>query len=296
MAAPSAPRAPLEVWVVTGQSGSGKSTALRALEDHGYYCVDNLPRGLVEQLVAYLEGDVHVRRLALGLDVREAGVGGQAPALIERLRRRPGGCRVLFLQASVAATLRRYTTTRRWHPLDDGRGLRAAIEAEAACLGPLAEVADEVLDTSELTPHDLRALVAAGHQDSDETGVGLRVGVVSFGFKYGVPAESNLLFDVRFLPNPYFDPVLRPQSGLDKPVRDAVLSAQGARPWLAHTLTMLDFALPLYRQEGKRYLHVTIGCTGGRHRSVALTCALAEALEARGWPTFVRHRDIQQEG
>ena len=172
------------------------------------------------------------------------------------------------------------------------------MEAELAHLGPLSELADEHLDTSELTPHDLRQVVASVHADAlgGEAAGGLRVGVVSFGFKYGVPAESNLLFDVRFLPNPYFDPTLRPHSGLQPAVRDAVLAAPDAASWLGLSTAMLDFALPRYRDEGKRYLHVTIGCTGGRHRSVALTEALAAALSARGWPTFVRHRDIQREG
>ena len=285
---------PLSILILTGQSGSGKSTAIRALEDHGYFCVDNLPTTLVEQLVQVVDAEQTCERLALVMDIRERRFLGHAPALVARLRQGPHPVRMVFLEAKQESVLRRYSETRRLHPLDRGDGLRAAVAEEHRVLAPLRELADEALDTSELSPHALRARVVqllVGPGDSDT----LRVGLMSFGFKYGVPSEADMVLDARFLPNPYFQPGLREKTGKDAPVRDFVLQTPDALTFLQHAESFLRFLLPQYQREGKRYLTVAIGCTGGRHRSVALAQELASRLAEQTVIADLRHRDLQEE-
>ena len=283
----------LSILILTGQSGSGKSTVLRALEDEGYFCVDNIPTGLVEQLLQGIDEAQLTERLALGIDVREGRFLAQAPALVARLRAGPRPVRLVFLAADDAAMVRRYSQTRRLHPLDTGAGLRAAIAQERQLLTPLRELADDIWDTSASSPHALRARVVArlgGAQAADE----LRAQVLSFGFKHGLPLEADMVLDVRFLRNPYFVPALRPQSGLDAPVRDYVLAAPECGQFIQHAQAMLAFLLPEYRKEGKRYFTLAIGCTGGRHRSVALASQLTEFLRSLGVMAALRHRDLEE--
>ncbi len=285
---------PLSVIILTGQSGSGKSTAVRALEDEGFFCVDNMPSRLAEQLIDMVQTEQACDRLALVMDIRERQFLQQAPALVQRLRQGPHSIRVVFLEANETAMIRRYSTTRRLHPLDRGKGLRSAIAEEHAILAPLRELADETVDTSALSPHQLRSSIIerlAGTHPQDI----LRVGLLSFGFKYGVPLEADLVFDVRFLTNPYFIEGLRPLTGTDIPVRDFVLQAPEAKTFLRHIDDLLGFLVPQYQHEGKRYLTVAVGCTGGRHRSVAIAGALLPMMAEKGVVAEIRHRDLKED-
>lgn len=281
----------VSILILTGQSGSGKSTALRALEDLGYFCVDNLPAVLIESLVEHMLTQGDERRLALVMDIRDRAFVQQAPVLINRLRKGPALLRVLFLDAHEDAIIRRYSETRRKHPLDSGCGLRIAVKREREILAPLRELADEVLDSSAMVPHELRARISSmgGDDDSDS----LRVAFLSFGFKYGLPVEADIVLDVRFLPNPYFEPGMRDRTGLDQDVSRYALASAEASEFLTHTGSLLSFLIPQYQREGKRYLTVAIGCTGGRHRSVAVVRELARRL-ASLVPIDVRHREIEE--
>lgn len=285
---------PLSILILTGQSGSGKSTAIRALEDEGYFCVDNVPTSLVEQLVDVVNAEQTADRLAIGIDIRERRFLQQAPALMARLRQGKHPVRMIYLEAKEEATIRRYSETRRLHPLDRGAGLRAAIVQERALLAPLRELADETLDTSSMSPHALRARVAerlAGVGPSDA----IRVAVLSFGFKHGVPLEADMVLDVRFLTNPYFDVTLRPMTGLQEDVRQFVLRTSEAQTFLQHAADFLGFLVPQYQKEGKRYLTVAVGCTGGRHRSVAIARELCERLAKINISADLRHRDLKED-
>ncbi len=284
----------LSVLLVTGQSGSGKSTVVRALEDQGYFCVDNMPVGLVEELVGILKDDGTVEHLVLVMDVRERKFIQEGPRLVGRLRQGGTPLRVLYLDAKEEALLKRYSETRRRHPLDDGCGLRAAIAREREILAPLRELADENLDTSAMSPHELRARIVAqwaGPQDRE----GLRVSLLSFGFKNGLPVEADIVLDVRFLPNPYFVDGMRERTGLDDEVARFALGGPEAESFLDRAASFLSFLIPQYRREGKRYLTVAVGCTGGRHRSVAVVRELARRL-SREASVDVKHRDIRAEG
>lgn len=282
----------LSITILTGQSGSGKSTAIRALEDSGHYCVDNMPTALVEDLVGIVASDPSCAQLALVMDIRERHFLSEAPALVQRLRKGPYAVRLIFLEAQEEIVLRRYSETRRLHPLDRGRGLRAAVEEERSVLAPLRELADEAIDTTGMSPHVLRAKVSvqiAGVKASDA----LRVGIMSFGFKYGIPMEADMVLDVRFLPNPYFVPTMRERTGLQDDVRDYVLSLPETQTFIEHTLSFCTFLLPQYQQEGKRYFTLAIGCTGGRHRSVAIAERIRERLLQTVPIVDCRHRDVK---
>lgn len=283
----------LSLLILTGHSGSGKSTALHALEDHGYFCVDNIPPSLVESLIAIVSRETFGERIAVGIDVRERAFLEHAPDLIRRLRSSGVPVRLIYLEASQPTIIRRYSETRRSHPLDVGDGLVAAIESERQRMAPLRELADETIDTSICTPHVLRRTIIErlAHTDASTS---LQIALTSFGFKHGLPLESDMVFDVRFLPNPYFEPALRPLSGLDAAVRSYVLRGSDAAAFVDHTVELLDFVIPRFQHEGKRYLTVGIGCTGGQHRSVAIAQNIFERLGARGLQVHVRHRDVKE--
>jgi len=283
-----------KVVVLTGVSGSGKSTALRALEDAGFYCVDNLPIIIAEKLLE-LSGHTagEVSRIALGVDAREGRFLSEAPRVIRELRRQGAEVEVLFLDCSDEALVRRYSETRRRHPLAGEGTVEDGIAAERRALADLKALADEVVDTTTLNVHELKRLVARRFAGGENTK--LSVTVLSFGFRFGVPAHADMVLDVRFLPNPYFIPELRPFAGTDARVAEFVLSQPDAKTFLARLLDMLAFLLPRYRAEGKSYLTVAVGCTGGKHRSVALAVALAERLSAGGQPVRLWHRDLDKE-
>jgi RNase adapter protein RapZ len=284
----------VQMVVLTGVSGSGKSTALRALEDAGFYCVDNLPIIIAEKLLE-LSGHTagEVSRIALGVDAREGRFLSEAPRVIRELREQGAEVKVLFLESSDEVLVRRYSETRRRHPLAGEGTVEQGIAAERRALAELKALADEVVDTTTLNVHELKRLVARRFVGGEKTN--LAVTVLSFGFRFGVPAHADMVLDVRFLPNPFFMPELRPHPGTDPRVADFVLSQPDAKTFLARLLDMLGFLLPRYRSEGKSYLTVAVGCTGGRHRSVALAAALAERLSAGGQPVRLWHRDLDKE-
>ncbi len=283
--------------VVTGLSGAGKSHAIRALEDLGYFCVDNLPVALIPTFADLtLTPSGEMRRAAVVVDVREGRGLARFPTVYKALKRRaPDQIRLVFLDAADAALVRRFSETRRPHPLGDDRTVSESIAEERRRLQPMRRLADQVLDTSALTVHELRRRILESTGGAD-TVTPLVVTLTSFGFRRGVPPDADLVFDVRFLPNPHFVTSLRPWSG--RHARDAkfVLRAPAAGKFLGLTSGLLKFLLPQYIAEGKTYLTIAIGCTGGRHRSVAIAEALGRRLrKTRGIQLRVRHRDVAEE-
>lgn len=280
------------VVVVTGLSGSGKSTALNVFEDLGYFCVDGLPASMLPKLVSlFLGKDSKHRGLALGMDLRQEDFLEQWNDAVQELAARGILVRVLFVEAKAAALMRRYATTRRPHPLESGElGLEQALMKERAMLAPLRKDAELVLDTTGYSIHDLRRMVQERFGAKVHAGQGMRVHVISFGFKYGVPAEADLVFDLRFLPNPYFVPELRPMSGKDAPVADYVLQSEPGQTFKNKLQEFLQYLLPLYAAEGRYRVAVAIGCTGGRHRSVAMSELLSTTLRDSGYSVTLEHR------
>ena len=284
---------PLHAVVVTGLSGSGKSTALRVLEDLGFYCVDNLPVALLARFVELWESSrEEVHRVALGIDARERLFLGGFRDAFDEVRRAGVRLEVMYLEASDEVLLRRFSETRRPHPAAVGGTVEDGIRREREALRDLRELADRLVDTSALTVHELRATLRDMLSRADTPT--LTVSLVSFGYKYGLPTDADLAFDCRFLPNPFFVDELRPKTGLDQPVADFVMERDDTREFLAHVYGLLDFTLPRYQHEGKSYLTIAVGCTGGRHRSVTLVEALKRHLESTGIRVLVRHRDIER--
>ncbi len=284
-----------QVVILTGVSGSGKSTALRALEDAGFYCVDNLPILFLEKLLE-LSGHTagEVSRIALVVDAREGRFLADAPRVIQQIRQEGADVEVLFLDASDESLVRRYSETRRRHPLAGESGtVPDGIAAERGALADLKAIADEVIDTTTLNVHELKRLVSRRFSGGEAARLG--VTVVSFGFRFGIPTHADLVLDVRFLPNPFFIPELKPFPGTDPRVSDFVLGQADAKAFLERLTDLCAFLLPRYRSEGKSYLTIAIGCTGGKHRSVALAGALAQRLEGLGQPVRLWHRDLEKE-
>jgi RNase adapter protein RapZ len=286
---------PLEVVVVTGLSGAGRSTAAKCLEDQGWFVVDNLPPSLLATMVDLgSRSQGAVGRIAVVADVRSRAFSSDLRTALDEIERRGVHPRVLFLEASDEALVRRFEGVRRPHPLQGDGRLIDGITAERKLLRDLRGEADLVLDTTRLNVHELRGKVAAafgadGGEDS------LQITVLSFGFKYGLPVDSDLVVDCRFLPNPHWVPELRPKNGKDEPVRDYVLSQPGAKDFLDRYEGVLDLVLDGYKREGKHYALLAVGCTGGKHRSVAMAEELGARLVARGTDVTVTHRDLGRE-
>jgi RNase adapter protein RapZ len=288
---------PATFVVVTGLSGAGKSHAIRALEDQGYFCVDNLPIALLATFADLTLNDQdHARRAAVVIDVREGRELARFPAVYRRLQRQSGhSVRLLFLDAADAALIRRFSETRRPHPLAGNRSVAEGIKDERRLLQPIRRLADQVLDTTALTVHELRRKLRET-TGGTETPSPLVVTFLSFGFRRGVPEDADMMFDVRFLPNPHFVTALRPLTGRDPRVARHVLRAPATRRFLKLAIELLKFLIPQYVSEGKTYLTIAIGCTGGRHRSVALADVFAKRLGGlRGIQARVRHRDEGQQ-
>jgi len=284
----------LRVVFVSGLSGSGKSTAMNALEDIGFYCVDNLPAQLTSQVVNLCaQAEPPIERVALAIDAREERFLRELPSVIDDLRRSDARVRVLFLDCATDVLVDRYRETRRVHPLSPGGSVEEGIARERELLGEVARLADLRLDSSDLTVHELRRAIAdwAG---AGEAARGPVVNLVSFGFRHGLPRGADLVFDVRFLPNPHFEPQLRPRTGLDAEVAAFVLDSEPTKELLERLRGLLNFLLPLYEREGKSYLTVAVGCTGGRHRSVAVLESLAKELRRFGQNVSVTHRDVEK--
>lgn len=278
--------------IVTGLSGSGRSAALKAFEDIGYYCTDNLPLQLLAAYVVFAEGSAEARLTAIGIDVREKGFPQYFPKHLADLTGTGRTIDVLFLEATDQVLVRRFSETRRPHPLARGTTpLLDGIRRERDALGEVKGLADRVIDTSDYTVHDLRQAIERHYAEVD-AGRPLVVTIVSFGYKFGIPYDLDLLFDLRFLPNPHFVEALKPRTGEDPEVSRYVLSPKESEEFVARFLAFLTFLLPRYRTEGKSYLTIGFGCTGGRHRSVAVSLAIAESLRTNGYEVIVKHRDI----
>lgn len=277
----------MQIVIVTGLSGAGKSTALRALEDVGFYCADNLPLGLVHDLCGVL-ADVGEERVAISVDARQQPFLAHFADEVGRLRRAGHDVEVLYLEAGDAILQRRYSETRRRHPLA-GDDLVDGIRRDKEVLSRLREGA-AVLDTGQLNVHQLKGIIQERYSDTDGK---LAVTLLSFGYKRGVPLEADLVFDVRFLANPYFDAALSGLDGRDPEIQEFVFGLVEAKQLMEHLSSLLGFSLPHYEREGKLYLTIAVGCTGGRHRSVAVVEKLAERLES-AWNVSVRHRDLER--
>lgn len=283
--------------VLTGLSGAGKSHAIRALEDLGYYCVDNLPTELIPVLANLsLHEGADNPKVAVVADVRESRFAAEFPRVWRRLRQLPDlNPTLIFLEASDAALLRRYSETRRPHPLAPDRPVSEGLRAERKLLARIRALADRIVDTSELTVHELRQVFLSLAETRQER-ARLVVTFESFGYKHGVPLEADLMFDVRFLPNPHFVPTLRPKTGRDKAVAAYIRRQPATRTFVRRMTSFLRYLVPLYVAEGKAYLTVAIGCTGGRHRSVYLAETFKRELAGlKNVTTRVRHRDMARE-
>lgn len=279
--------------IITGLSGSGKSTAIDALEDAGYFCVDNMPVVLLPKFLELRSGSVsEVQKLAFGMDLREKEFVKEYQAIFNRLREEGYRLEVIFLEASEDVLLKRYSQTRRQHPARQGRNLLESIQAEKEQLKGLKEFAGKVIDTSTLTVHDLKDVIIkyAEHGVKTER---LRITVLSFGFKYGIPLESDLLIDVRFIPNPYFIPELKNLDGKDQKVKEFVKKWPETTEFFQKYFPLLEYLIPLYEKEGKSYLTISVGCTGGRHRSVSIAEEISAYLKKLNRHISLVHRDIE---
>jgi UPF0042 nucleotide-binding protein len=281
------------IVVITGMSGSGKTTAIRTLEDAGYFCIDNLPVPLLGKLLELATHAGNMPRIAVVVDAREGRFLGGSPQVLESLRADGVKVEVLFLDASDEVLLRRFSETRRRHPLSPEGAVLVGVEEERKVLRHLRALADEVIDTSSINSHELKRMIRSRFAEGESDL--LNVSLLSFGYRYGLPAQADLVFDVRFLPNPYFVPGMRERTGRDADVAAYVMDRSEARELLDRLHDLAKYLLPHYRKEGKSYLTVAIGCTGGKHRSVAFVRALAERLG--GAETLVRvwDRDIEKD-
>lgn len=285
----------LKIFIITGMSGSGKSTAIAAFEDAGFYCVDNMPVALLPKFLELpLHRDANFSGLAFVMDLRERGFLTRYEKILEDLREKEGyNFEILFLEASEAVLLQRYQQTRRHHPLSGDKGLLEGIREEKQQLEGLKRSADAVIDTSNYNVHELKAYILDIVQKHKKLAE-MRIHILSFGFKFGVPLDANLIIDVRFIDNPYFVPHLRPLDGKNQAIEDYVLTQPDTRIFLEQYLALLDFLIPRYEKEGKAYLTIAAGCTGGRHRSVVIARAFHEHIKKAGKRVDIAHRDISQ--
>jgi UPF0042 nucleotide-binding protein len=286
------------VVILTGLSGSGKSSGLKIFEDLGFFCVDGLPVSLTPVLVKLFEGqaETRYRGLALGMDVRQADLDREWGETLAQIKNRGGGIQIVFFEAGTKEIIRRYATTRRPHPLErSDLGLESAVQLERERMSPLRDAADLVLDTTNFSIHDLRRTLQEKWSYIAGKSGRLKVHVMSFGFKYGPPTEADLLFDLRFLPNPYFVPDLRPLSGKDPEIAAYVLAEDPGLTFLHKLTDFLLYLVPLYAREGRYRLAVAMGCTGGRHRSVAVAEAVFDRLAKAGYTVSLEHRHIDKD-
>lgn len=283
---------PLDVTIITGMSGAGRSEAAHVLEDLGFFVIDNLPPMLIGKISELARGHKPIR-YALVVDVRSGDFLVDLSDAIDELHRDGAHTRVLFLDAADDVLVRRYEASRRRHPVSDSERVTEGIARERALLQSLKGEADLIIDTSSLNVHELRDRLRELFAEHAATET-LQVNVVSFGYKHGLPLDVDVVFDCRFLPNPHWIDELRPLTGLDDPVRSYVLAQPSTKEFIAELDTLLAMTLPGYEQEGKAYLSIGVGCTGGRHRSVVVAEQLAERLRGRGYRVATHHRDIER--
>jgi UPF0042 nucleotide-binding protein len=276
------------IVIITGLSGSGKTVALRALEDSDFFCVDNLPVVLIDSFASIVSKNRDIKKIGIGIDIREKGFLSEMVGVLKKLKNKYH-MEVLFLEAEKDVLVRRFKETRRPHPL--GGSIEEAIHIEKERLSPLRDAADRIIDTSSFTPHQLRGLIVSFYRmQMDEKA--MTVVLISFGFKFGAPQNVDLLFDARFLPNPNFVPGLKPLRGTDKKVSDYVFKDGTAKTYVNKIKELMDFLIPLYMKEGRPYLTIGIGCTGGNHRSPAIIEKLRGHIEKYPIDLSVVHRDI----
>ena len=285
----------MDILIISGLSGAGKSKAASYLEDMGFYIVDNMPAAMILKFAEFCAGgNGRYDRVALVYDVRTANSFTELFDVLDKLRAMEGACRMLFLEAEPEVIIKRYKETRRRHPLADQTDcLEEAVRRERELMQPVRERADYVIDTSHTSTAQLRGELLRLFGEAGEKG-GMTVSVTSFGYKYGLPLEADLVFDVRFMPNPFYIEELRPQTGLDQAVSDYVFSFQQTQGCMKRLEDLLSFTLPLYAEEGKTSLVIAVGCTGGHHRSVSVARALAAYIRKLGYHVSENHRDMSR--
>lgn len=284
----------LDIIIITGLSGSGKSFAIRALEDNGFFCVDNLPALLIPKFVDLCQGyEEEIRRIALGVDLRGGQFLGALPQVLSEMRAAGNHIQILFFDASDDVLLRRFSETRRPHPLAGQGSIQDGISRERKALESIRALADKVIDTSEFNVHQLKREM---EQQFCQAPTARRMALffTSFGYKFGIPHDTDMILDVRFLPNPYFISELREKSGLDSEVKEYVLADAETHAYLDRLYALLEFILPLYEREGKSSLTLALGCTGGRHRSVVLVEELCRKFGDGIFPVHIKHRDVDK--
>jgi RNase adapter protein RapZ len=284
----------LDIVVITGLSGSGKSVAIRALEDSGFFCIDNLPVVLVPKFIELCQGyGEGIQRIALGIDLREGRFFRSWPDALAQLRGTGHRVEVVFLDATDEVLLRRFSETRRPHPLADGGSVQEGIARERKALEGMREVADKIIDTTNFNVRELKQEVEQSYGQLSSSHR-MTLFLTSFGYKYGIPHDTDIILDVRFLTNPFFVDELRPKSGLEPEVRDFVMKREETLGFLDRCYALLEFILPQYVREGKTTLTIALGCTGGRHRSVVLVEELKARLDGERFRISVRHRDVEK--
>lgn len=282
--------------IVTGLSGAGKTEATRSLEDMGYFCVDNLPPKLIPKFAeACVQSQGKINKVALVIDIRGGVFFDDLFESLNYLKKQDFKYEILFLDATDEVLVKRFKETRRSHPLAPGSRVITGINEERNRLREVKDRADIIIDTSKYAIRDLREEMNKNYGDVKQPEKQLSVTVLSFGFKYGIPVDSDLVFDVRFIPNPFYIPDLKPYSGNDEPVKKYVLEQEETKGFIERADDMLDFLIPNYKKEGKRQLIISVGCTGGRHRSVAIANALYKKLLERNYNASVEHRDIRED-
>ncbi|MFO7555096.1 MAG: RNase adapter RapZ [Desulfobacterales bacterium] len=282
----------LNIFIITGLSGSGKSTAITALADAGFYCVDNMPVALLPKFLELpIESSSEISGLAFVMDLREKGFLSMYPSIFESLNQKGYQLKILFLEADEDTLIKRYSQTRRHHPLSKGKGLLEGIRTEQEQLKHLKTSADKIINTSRYNVHELRSAIRNIAQQSKSIDP-MSINILSFGFKYGIPNDASLIMDVRFLLNPHFVPELKMLDGKTETVKDYVLGNDNARTFLKKYLDLLDYLIPLYEKEGKAYLTIAVGCTGGKHRSVAIAEAIFKHIKKPERRILITHRDI----
>jgi UPF0042 nucleotide-binding protein len=283
-----------QVLIITGLSGAGKSTALNCLEDMGFYCIDNLPPALLDKFLDLsLQMQGKLKRIAVGIDIRSADFVDDWSGYWQQLKNRQKHCEVVYLEASEEVLIRRYKESRRAHPLAGDGGLLTAMHREQEMLREVRGEAGVIIDTSEMQAKDIRERLYSLYGDAGSNR-GLRVGLMSFGYKAGLPLDADLVIDVRFLPNPFYIAELKAENGYNPQVIDYVMAFPVTRQFIAKFTDLLGFLLPFYVAEGKNSLLIAIGCTGGQHRSVVLTNHLAAYLAESGYAVYVQHRELNR--